>query len=208
MRVGVEKKYQRLIEFLLLEDGKTLEDVAKILGISKQALYKEIKEMKIDLKKRSARWFAMHFGVPQLASPDWLLEQRGKTTLRGLAKKLGVSVSFLKNQIQRLGLDPKDFKRRSSQSIIVRCAWCGVPIIVPKPSRLKKQKRFFCSKEHLGKWLARNRSKRATLYDKEVVDEFIRENWKIMSDEKMAEQLCMSTETIKRRRRKLGLKRR
>jgi len=208
MRVGVEKKYQRLIEFLLLEDGKTLEDVAKILRISKQALHAEIRKMEIDFEKRSARWFAMHFGVPQLASPDWLLEQRGKTTLRGLAKKLGVSVSFLKNQIQRLGLDPKDFKRRSSQSIIVRCAWCGAPIIVPKPSRLKKQKHFFCSREHLGKWLARNRSKRAALYDKEAVDEFIRENWKIMSDEKMAEQLCMSTETIKRRRRKLGLKRR
>jgi len=200
-------KYRRLLEFLLLEDGKTLEEVSKILGISRQALYSEIRKMGIDLKKRNAQWFAMHLGVPQLANADWLLQQKGKVTLRGLAKKLGVSPTFLKAQIQRLGLDLKNFKRKPSQLVIVHCTWCNAPIAV-KPSRLKRQKHFFCSKQHLGKWLARNRKARKAIYDPEIVDEFIRANWQTMTDVEMAEQLGISVETVKRKRRKLGLKRR
>ena len=204
-RVSIRDR--RLLEFLLLEDGKTLEEVAKILGISRQALYSKIRKMGIDLKKRNARWFAMHLGVPQLANADWLLQQKGKVTLRGLARKLGVSPTFLKAQIQRLGLDLKDFKRKPSQLVIVHCAWCNAPVAV-KPSKLKKQKYFFCSKQHLGKWLARNRKARKAIYDPEIVDEFIRSNWQTMTDVEMAEQLSISVETVKRKRRKLGLKRR
>jgi len=204
-RVSIRDR--RLLEFLLLEDGKTLEEVAKILGISRQALYSEIRKMGIDLKKRNAQWFAMHLGVPQLANADWLLQQKGKVTLRGLARKLGVSPTFLKAQIQRLGLDLEDFKRKPSQLVIVHCAWCNAPISV-KPSKLKKQKYFFCSKQHLGKWLARNRKTRKVIYDTEIVDEFIKTNWQTMTDAEMAEQLGISVETVKRKRRKLGLKRR
>jgi len=204
-RVSIRDR--RLLEFLLLEDGKTLEEVAKILGISRQALYSKIRKMGIDLKKRNARWFAMHLGVPQLANADWLLQQKGKVTLRGLARKLGVSPTFLKAQIQRLGLDLEDFKRKPSQLVIVHCAWCNAPIAV-KPSKLKKQKHFFCSKQHLGKWLARNRKTRKAIYDTEIVDEFIKTNWQTMTDAAMAEQLGISVETVKRKRRKLGLKRR
>jgi DNA-binding Lrp family transcriptional regulator len=204
-RVSIRDR--RLLEFLLLEDGKTLEEVAKILGISRQALYSEIRKMGIDLKKRNARWFAMHIGVPQLANADWLLQQKGKVTLRGLARKLGVSPTFLKAQIQRLGLDPEDFKRKPSQLVIVHCTWCNALIAV-KPSKLKKQKHFFCSKQHLGKWLARNRKTRKAIYDPEIVDEFITTNWQTMTDAEMAEQLGISVETVKKRRQKLGLKRR
>jgi len=190
----------------LLERGKTLKEVAQSYGITKQALHKKLKGLGVDLSERTPAWFARRKGIEELAFPNWLLEQKGKVSLNDLAKKLRVSTTFLEKQIKRLGLNPADFKRKPSQLVIVHCTWCNAPIAV-KPSKLKKQKYFFCSRKHLGEWAARNRKTRKAIYDTEIVDEFIKTNWQAMTDAEMAEQLGISVETVKKRRQKLGLKR-
>jgi DNA-binding transcriptional regulator GbsR (MarR family) len=53
----VLKKYRQLLEFLLLEDGLTLEELADILGVSRQRVHQEIKDLGIDLKKRKPEWY-------------------------------------------------------------------------------------------------------------------------------------------------------
>jgi DNA-binding CsgD family transcriptional regulator len=209
MRVKKEIAKEEISQIIcdLLERGKTLKEVARSYGITKQALHKKLKGLGIDLSKRAPAWFARRKGIEELVFPEWLLEQKGKVSLNDLAKKLRVSITFLEKQIKRLGLNPADFKRKPHREIIiVPCAWCGAPVVVPKPSKLKRRK--FCSKKHLCEWMIRNRVTRRVLYDKELVDRFIIENWKVKSDAEMARELCLSVETIKKRRRNLGLKRR
>jgi len=190
MRVKKEIAKEEISQIIcdLLERGKTLKEVARSYGITKQALHKKLKGLGIDLSKRAPAWFARRKGIEELAFPEWLLEQKGKVSLNDLAKKLRVSITFLEKQIKRLGLNPADFKRKPHREIIVvPCAWCGAPVC---------------------EWMIRNRVTRRVLYDKELVDRFIIENWKVKSDAEMARELCLSVETIKKRRRNLGLKRR
>jgi len=54
----VLKKYRQLLEFLLLSDGLILEELADILGVSRQRVHQEIKDLGIDLKKRKPEWYA------------------------------------------------------------------------------------------------------------------------------------------------------
>jgi len=56
----ITEKYRKLLEFLLLDDGLTLEELADILGVSRQRVHQEITGMGINIKNRKPRWYRMH----------------------------------------------------------------------------------------------------------------------------------------------------
>jgi len=92
-----------------LFEGKTDEKIGRELGgISRQRVQQLRKQLGISIKDRPAVWYARHWKIPELETPDWLLKQKGKGIFI-LAKRLDLHPNSLRKQIIRLGLEPKDF---------------------------------------------------------------------------------------------------
>jgi AraC-like DNA-binding protein len=167
MRANTLKKRRVDTKWLgekILEDGWTYARVAEELKCSKQQVKKYCDTFGIKKSQRTARWYARKRGIPQLETPDWLLEQlkNGKRGITTLAKELRVSYSFLKHQIIRLGLDPKTFCYFQPQRIETTCAYCGKPITRASYKIFRKNYRYrhsFCNREHFQLWWAQNRER-------------------------------------------------
>ena len=140
----------------ILEEGLIYEDVAKILRVSRQAVQQLCAEYKIDISKRTTRWYAKRLETPELETDSWLKEQlkSGQTGIRPMSRRLGISAYLLSRQIARLGMDPKQFSVFSSKTTFdLFCDNCGKPIKRSACSIKKGQGHIFCSKHCRSVWL-------------------------------------------------------
>ena len=142
----------------VLEEGLIYEDVAKILRVSRQAIQQLCAEYKIDISKRTARWYAKRLGIFELETGFWLKEQliSGQVGIRPMSRRLGISAYCLSRQIARLGMEPKQFFASSLKTTFsLFCHNCGKPIERSARSIKKGQGHIFCSKHCRSVWLGK-----------------------------------------------------
>ena len=104
------------LRYELLEGGKTYQAIGTENNSSSREAVRQIaKKSLINLRDRQLSWYAEHWGVPELKTQEWLLEQKekGNLGLKNLAAQLQISVWVLRSQITRLGLNLKDFIKRA-----------------------------------------------------------------------------------------------
>jgi transposase/endogenous inhibitor of DNA gyrase (YacG/DUF329 family) len=145
----------------LQNKGKTCKDVAKEFGVSIQRVILFCKENRIPYKKRTPLWYAFRRGTPELGEKSYFIEHKEeilKVGLSNFARKMGWSYDSLKKQLKRLGLDLKEFKKRSGKTIDVNCAFCGKVISRPL-HRYKKYQKFFCDRKCKAGWMRKFQKK-------------------------------------------------
>lgn len=198
------KKRKIDVEWLkkqLLENGKTLTDIGKILGVSRERVRQISEKYGISLKERTAKWYAKYLGCEKLETPEWLLEKKAneKVSLKKLAQELGVSLWIVKAQIKRLGLNPKDFSPEPKEKwVTVSCSFCG-KIFKKRFSEIKRNKKYtFCNRKCQGSWLGTNKFRKNLWTPSE--DEFVKLNWKKMTDKEMSYYIQRTPNAIFTRR--------
>jgi hypothetical protein len=140
----------------LLEEGKTLGDVAKKFGVTEEWIRQIKEKYKINLKKRKPSWYFRRWEIPAWATKEWLLEEKRKGNLgiRKLAKKLRISPRLFPFYLRKLKLNPQDFWLKA-KIVKINCSWCG-KVLKRKAFKVSKGKKAFCNKKHQGFWLAYN----------------------------------------------------
>ena len=185
----------------LLYNGKTISEIAKSLGFTKQWVSVFCKEHGIDIKERTALWYARRLGIPELENTEWLQSKKG-LGLKRIADELGITSDVLKTQMIRLRLDPEEFKHKS-QYVTVHCYICGKPL-TRSVTDLKGKKRVFCSRKCLFQFLKKERRRKCAERRKKR-ENYVRENWQKKTDKQMAEELGVSKETVEQYRYSLRL---
>jgi Zn-dependent peptidase ImmA (M78 family) len=142
----------------LLEEGKTLADLARQFGVSREWMRKIKEEYKIDLNKKKLSWYLKRWKIPSWATKNWFLKQK-KVGLKKLGERLGVSSWIIYNYLKKLKLNPKEFYKRSKMVKLV-CSWCG-KTFKRKKYWAREKKLAFCNKKHQGFWLGKNFNPRA-----------------------------------------------
>lgn len=215
LREGIDgEEFERMIT----HDGYTMVDYLRLKNFrcTRQRLEQVVNQMELKHTPldRAPEWAlkrrARQLGNPNLAEKEWLAERLSETvSIASLAAELGVSEYNLFFFIRRFGLTHPQFRKRGVVTVDLVCAQCG--------QKFKRLQRYI----NLATKNAKNANGRpitfycntscsGTSRRKEMRKEhasFIHENWREMSDQKMAETLVLSARTVRDKRTALGLKR-
>lgn len=141
------------LRYELLEGGKTYQAIGTENNSSREAIRQFAKKSGIDLRDRQPSWYAEYFGIPELKNKEWLLEQKeeGNLGLKNIATHLQISVGILCSQMNRLGLNPKDFIKRA-EIVEISCSWCG-EILKRFEWQRKIHEYAFCNRKERNLWI-------------------------------------------------------
>jgi hypothetical protein len=188
----------------LCEDGKTLIDVAKELGVSKEMVRLVREDLGIP-KERSPRWYFVRRGVPELAEKDVFEKRlRAARSMYALARETGISPTIIRGMALKSGVDPH--LGYNKQMVEVVCAQCGAKFErSDRQISRSKLKLFFCDKTCYGRWFGLNHGHGAPPSWTKEQDEFLRANYLMQTDVAMARALGKHKATVRKHRKRLGL---
>lgn len=202
--VGVKAQIDcKWLEKALNEDGLTQADVARQLHVTRGEICRVCKDWGTKVQK-TALWYANKYGMPELTDKDWFeKELRAARSIEALSRKLGFYPGFVREQAKRIGVDPSVLTYQGER-VQLTCTHCRKKIIRLKSDLRPNQTTFFCDKVCHGKWLGTQFGSVFHWSEKDI--EFLKANFKKMTDRELAEALGASKYSVKYQRNKLGLK--
>lgn len=191
---GFKSKITRhYLEKALNKDGKTMVEIAKEFGLTRERVRQVCEEWEITVR-RTPEWYANRIGIPELADKKWLVrEVKRAGGARLLSREIGTSPNLIYGQARRMGIN--SLKVCYVEMVEITCEICGKKK-EKQQSTIKRNTHSFCSKVCQGKWLAKHSQ---MLWMPEEED-FIRLNYEKMSDREMAEKLGRTRQAVSVRR--------